>query len=1223
MNWHRSVVLYAAWFGIVMGGAVLVSWWLGIPILLSLGSSSTMKANTALCFLLLGVCLRWRISSQPLLPPLWVQGLLVGVIGVGLLTLVEYYLGWNVGIDQLLARDLISQTPYPGRMTPLSALNFVLLGSALLLSIRGSSAARGFAQIQAGMVLFTTFPALIADLFGIDSQIDNLLVTHYFSIATHAGISFWVLALGVLLLDPHAGWIRILTSSAIGGVMARQLLPWLVGLIVLINLLIEQGRKLGWYDSSLGLLIRVSLVVLMVSILIGLCAYQLNRLDQERLASQQALRQTNDHLEDLVAERTAELQRVNALLSADIEGRQKTEESLRLSEEKFRSIFDQAFQFIGLLAPDGKILEVNQTALDFGNIDSSQVLDRYVWETYWWQISPTTRSQVKAAIQQAAKGEFIRYEVDVWGSNQTVATVDFSLRPLKNTRGEVILMIAEGRNITERKRAEVALRESRDALRFAQQVAHIGSWQYDLTTYQVTWTEEVFRIFGLEPQSEAVPYSAQAQLYHPDDWLLLKRHVEQAIQEGISYQLDLRIVRADGSTGTVEARGEVVINREGRITHLLGTVLDITERKQIEMALRQSQATNQALVAAIPDLLIRMKRDGTYLDFRPGSYVKPYNPGQVVPGVNLQQMLPPHLVSLRMHYVEQAFVSGHPQLYEQEIEMDGETLTEEVRIVLSGEDEVLILIRDVTERKRFESELQAAKEKAETANRAKSEFLAAMSHEIRTPMNAVIGITDLLLDTPLSSQQKTFADMIRIGGEALLSVINDILDISKIESKRLELEMTSFRLSSCIEQVLDLFAAKAISQQLELAAWIDPTTPDMCWGDETRLRQILINLVGNALKFTETGFILIQAGSQPLNEDPPIDPPRHTLQIRVQDTGIGIPEEQQARLFQPFSQGDSSITRRYGGTGLGLAISQQLCQLMGGTLTLTSQVGVGSTFQIEIPCPARQPASEKIANLGIPVDKHLLLIAKDSLNRLHLQQYLQACQVRVTLLETQDQSQIQSLLQQGCDGVIVAASLLSEVEAVLRSIGHPVPIVLLGAWPGIPPSFPVAGQLPLPIKRSQVYPLLSRLWDPSLAGATPAAIRPEQSFASQFPLKILVAEDHPVNQQVIGFMLRRLGYQADLVENGQAALERLSDHSYDVILMDLQMPIMDGLTASRRIRAQTWPGSQQPWIIALTAHALQESQAECREAGMDDYLAKPIQMDPLRQVLQQAAQASR
>lgn len=535
----------------------------------------------------------------------------------------------------------------------------------------------------------------------------------------------------------------------------------------------------------------------------------------------------------------------------------------------------------------------------------------------------------------------------------------------------------------------------------------------------------------------------------------------------------------------------------------------------------------------------------------------------------------------------------------------------------------IALIHDVTPYRKALRELTSSKHDAESANRIKSDFLAMMSHEIRTPMNGVIGMTSLLMSTNLTSEQRDYVDTIQVSGECLIEIINDILDFSKIESGKLELEEEPFELQVCIEDTLDLFALKAIEKGLDLLYLIDNDVAPVLVGDANRLRQIQVNLVSNAIKFTEKGevYISVQTLSQS-GEDA-------ELRFSVKDTGIGIDKEKIPHIFEAFTQADNSTTRKYGGTGLGLAISKRLVSLMGGDIWAESEAGEGSTFYFTVKVKITNEVKPRLhikGNLAKLHDRSVMIVDDNQTNRQILKLHFESWGMVPVLAESGKQAL--ELLQDSkkLPDLAVLDMQMPEMDGIklaqllkTRSDLSQIPLILLSSSGDIDniPAYLFASRLSKPIKMKALFDqVLNVITDISKKNhMSESQFTLDPTLGQRIPLRILIAEDNMVNQKLAMSLLNLMGYRVEAVVNGRQVVDILKVKKFDIILMDIQMPEMNGIEATEWI-IYNMPADDQPLVIAITANAMVGDREKCLDAGMVDYMAKPIKVNELQAMLE-------
>jgi len=709
----------------------------------------------------------------------------------------------------------------------------------------------------------------------------------------------------------------------------------------------------------------------------------------------------------------------------------------------------------------------------------------------------------------------------------------------------------------------------------------------------------------------------------------------QIMQEhGTVRGFESEIYRKDKSTIWISENARAVRDASGAISYYEGMVEDITERKRLETELHASEQNISALINNIDDSIWSIDAGYRLVTFNAifsNSFEAMFGTKAKLDDVVID-LVPPDWRAEDIALYDRA-LAGEKFIVERRYQFTEEERYYEISYnpihandTVSG---VAVFSKDITERQRATIALQSAMVAAESANRLKSEFLANMSHEIRTPMNGVIGMTDLLLMTDLTHEQREFARTVRISGESLLVVINDILDFSKIEAGKLDLDITDFDLREVIDNTMDLLAAQAHSKGLELAAFIRPEVPLELRGDPGRLRQVVNNLVGNAVKFTAQGEVIVTVSRVSENATHAV------LGFDVRDTGIGIDEKGQARLFKAFSQADGSTTRKYGGTGLGLAISQKLVTLMNGEIKVTSQPGKGSSFSFNAEFEKQTIALKSVAGHDLS-GLHVLIVDDNATNREILDHHTRDWKMRSALAAGGQQAlemlreasgtdpfelTILDMQMPEMDGLMLGRTIKADPAisstrlVMLTSLGNQLDAEDMK-------KAGIEACVLKPVKQSRLFSRIAEV----MAGHQPLARKKTQTSTlsmkspitpppslSRKPTRILLAEDNIINQKVALGLLNNIGYKADVAANGLEVLAALEVRPYDLILMDCQMPELDGYETTHRIRANPESGSMR--IIAMTANAMRGESEKCLDAGMDDYLSKPVRLEALRDML--------
>jgi len=933
--------------------------------------------------------------------------------------------------------------------------------------------------------------------------------------------------------------------------------------------------------------------------------------------------QTN--LEDLAALIMGQIeQRISLGISLDQIAR--TEQAFKRSQANFKAIFDNGSQSFILIDREHKIQAFNKAA----NKGAKLVYNRKLQEgdSIYSFIADSDLDNFNRDFDSALNGESVKFEREIASYTGEKYWFEFDYSPVFEER-KVIGVCLSVSNINDRKKAIKKLAESEERFRsLVQNSSDIITILEESGTINYG-SPSIKRILGYEPE-DLVGKNMFAYV-HPEDVPMVQSIFATAIQqESIPITVEFRFLCIDGSWRYLEAIANSFIE-DSIFQGVVVNYRDVTERKSTEEALHKIEARDQAFLNAIPDLMLGISKEGKYIDFL-GAHTKAgqeSSRSRIFSGESVYEALPMQVAQGMMNAVAQSLDTGKTQIFDYQLSLEDGVHDYEARIVVSGEDEVLSIIRDITKRKQLERELIAAREEALEGARIKAHFLAKMSHEIRTPMNAVIGMSGLLLDTELTAEQREYAETVRYSGEALLIVINDILDFSKIEAGKLEVEIIDFDLSRAVEDVTAFLAEHAGSKGLELGCLVYRNVPKMLRGDPGRICQILINMLNNAIKFTQEGDVTL---SVKLLEETEY---QAVVYFEVKDTGIGISPAEQTRLFKPFSQADSSTTRRYGGTGLGLAISKQLVDLMGGKIGVESVPGEGATFWFTLllekqSAPIPLPSNEMVLK-GLRV----LVVDDNATNRKILTHQLTYWEMHYDEAESAFQA-LERLQTSKLPYDLVILDLMMPDREGVRLMHlikadpalNEIPLVVLASFRErgdleVVKQTGIATYLTKPVRPSQLLKaLLQSLGHTSAPGShaalpitpSPAEVSPKKLGKPSAQSLILVAEDNVINQRVAVRQLDKLGYRCDVVANGLEVLEALAHTPYALVLMDCHMPEMDGFETTAEIRRREG-ADRHTIIVAITASAMHGERENCLRVGMNDFIAKPVKLEELTTVL--------
>jgi len=973
---------------------------------------------------------------------------------------------------------------------------------------------------------------------------------------------------------------------------------------------------------------------------LGVLVEAFNQMLEQIQKREEELQGARSDLEKRVEERTAQLEQSVSMLNATLES---TADGILVvdSRRRVRS-FNQKFALMWRLAPDA-IADADEKTLFEAQLARLKQPNRFMAVSDAIKGNPEGESRDLIEFEDGAIWE--RYS-----HPQRIA-------------GKSVGRVWSFRDITAQRRAEEELRKSDERFQLVARATNDAVWDWDFATNQIWWNGGFQCLFGYDAEEAGGDLESRTSRLHPQDAPRVLRRIHQLIESPENYWTDeYRFRRSDGAYAFILDRGYVIRDAQGKALRMVGAMVDISERKRVEQRVRTEYAVTVGLaecrtvLEAIPAIL---RVIGETLNWEFAAFwsldrrAQTLRCAQTWSGLGekefvLEQENRRRTVQRGAGVLGHVWASRRPLwisdavhsdlfLRKEALHADGfrsalafpVTYGEEVAGVielfsrdLRQPDEALVQmfvtigshIGLFVEREHAEHELKRAKEEAEAANRAKSQFLANMSHEIRTPMNGIIGMTRLALETSLTSEQRNLLGTVNDSADTLLSIINDILDVSKVEAGRMELETISFNIRQRLQDAIGAVALRANEKGLELATYVEANVPDYVIGDPGRLRQIVINLLGNSIKFTDSGEVVLRMKADSKSDNEVV------LHVTVADTGIGIPKEKQSLIFEAFTQADNSTTRNYGGTGLGLTICAQLVSLMGGRIWVESEPRRGSTFHFtarfgidSAARPIPEPPLPEASLPGVP----LLLVDTNIASLERLKKILVRWNLAPTVVSSTPDA-LAALKTAEQSAALYRLLLLDSempdldrlVKEQFRVSGHAsahIVLMISSSESAEKKEFyrnlGITAFLHKPVRHEDLRK--------TMMGALGKAVMPNPTAGpveqkSLRPARILLAEDHPVNQRLATKILQKWGHQVTVAPNGRRAVELHGQSSFDLILMDVQMPQTGGMEATAAIRERERTLGAHIPIIAMTAHAIKGDREKCVAAGMDDYISKPI-----------------